>query len=65
MIAEEASQKFGAPVTLDTLRPLQAFDAGCRARALATIIEAMVAAKAGGLAPGDVGQALALVDWKE
>ena len=25
LIADEASQKFGAPVTLDTLRPLQAF----------------------------------------
>ena len=30
---------------------------------MATVVEAMVAAKAGGLAPGDVGQALALVDW--
>ena len=65
LIAEEASQKFGAPVTLDTLRPLQAFDAGGRARALATIVEALARAKEAGLAPGDVGQALELVDWSK
>jgi len=47
------------------MRPLQAYDAGDRARALATIIEAMARAKEAGLTPGDVGQALSLVDWSK
>src|SRR3546814_8109562 len=43
--------------------PMQAFDAGGRARAMATIVEAMSRAKEAGLAPGDLGAALRLVDW--
>src|SRR3546814_11648215 len=45
------------------MRPMQAFDAGGRARAMATIVEAMSRAKDAGLAPGDLGAALRLVDW--
>lgn len=59
-IAEEASEKLGAGVTIDTLRPLQAFDAGGRARAISAIIGALAQAKEAGIDPG---QALALVDW--
>jgi hypothetical protein len=34
MIGQEASEKLGQPVTLDVMRPLQALDAGGRAREL-------------------------------
>lgn len=51
LIAEEASEKLGAAVTLDVESPLHAFDAGGRARALNAVIAAMVAAKAAGIDP--------------
>lgn len=65
LVAQEASEKLGQDVNIDVMRPLQAFDAGGRARALATIVEALARAKEAGLSPGDVGQALSLVDWQE
>jgi hypothetical protein len=63
LIAEEASQKLGGEVMIDLLRPVQAYDAGGRARALATIVQALAQAKEAGLSPGDVGSALTLVNW--
>ncbi|WP_305972518.1 MULTISPECIES: phage portal protein [unclassified Mameliella] len=60
-IAEEASEKLGQPVTLDVMRPLQAFDAGGRARAAATVIQALALAKEAGVDPAT---ALNLVDWE-
>ncbi|SMX42546.1 phage portal protein [Maliponia aquimaris] len=63
LLADEASAKLGTGVQIDTLRPLQAFDVGGRARALSTIIGTMAEAKAAGLAPGDLAAALHLVDW--
>ncbi|MFW5654756.1 MAG: hypothetical protein ACOCYW_03795, partial [Roseicyclus sp.] len=60
---EEASAKLGGPVMLDTLRPVQAFDAGGRARAAATMIEALAAAKTAGLDPAQVDAAPSLVNW--
>jgi hypothetical protein len=45
LIAQEASEKFGTPVTLDVMRPLQAFDLGGRARSMTQIVEAMAMAK--------------------
>ena len=62
MIGQEASEKLGQPVQLDVMRPLQAFDAGGRARALGAIIKALGEAKELGVDPE---QALKLVDWKE
>lgn len=62
-MAEEASAKLGGPVSIDTLRPVQAYDAGGRARAAAGVIEALAAAKAAGLDPGQVDAALTLVNW--
>ena len=41
LLAEEATAKLGSEVAIDVMRPLQAFDAGGRARALATVVEAM------------------------
>lgn len=60
LLAEEASEKLGATVEIDTMRPLQAFDAGGRARALATIVQALAQAREAGVDPG---AALKLVDW--
>ena len=62
MIAEECTDKLGAAVTLDVMRPLQAFDAGGRSRALTAIIGALAMAKEAGVDPAT---AFKLVDWKE
>jgi hypothetical protein len=64
-IAEEASAKLGAPVSIDVLTPLQAFDAGGHARAVSTLVSAMVEAKAGGLSPEEIAAAFGAVDWRE
>lgn len=60
-IAAEASEKLETKVTLDVLRPLQAFDTGGRARAYLSVIKAMADAKEAGI---DVSDALKLVDWQ-
>lgn len=62
LMAEECTDKLGSTVTLDTLRPLQAYDAGGRARAAAGIVKALADAKEAGVDPET---ALKLVDWKE
>ena len=62
---EEASAKLGADVMIDTMRPLQAYDVGGRARALSTIIKALAEAKTAGIAPADLNQALTLVNFGE
>ncbi|WP_084421839.1 phage portal protein [Henriciella litoralis] len=59
-MAEEASNKLGERVSLDVMRPLQAFDAGGRARAITAIIGALVQAKVAGVDPTD---AMKMVDW--
>lgn len=64
LIAEEVSAKIGSKVSVDVLRPLQAYDAGGRARALNGIAQALALAKQGGIEPSEIEQALALVDWK-
>jgi phage portal protein BeeE len=63
LLAEEASEKLGGDVMIDVLRPVQAFDAGGRARALATIVQALAQAKEAGLVPSDMNSALTLVNW--
>jgi len=62
LLAEEASAKFATTVSIDTMRPLQAYDAGGRARALTAIVGALAAAKEAGVDPGT---ALKLVDWEK
>jgi phage portal protein BeeE len=59
-MAEECSDKLGAEITLDVMRPLQAFDAGGRARALSAVVQTLALAKEAGVDPA---QALKLVDW--
>lgn len=54
--------KLGGVVKLDVMRPLQAYDAGGRARTVTAIVQAMAQAKEAGL---DITPALKLVDWKE
>lgn len=65
LVAEEATTKLGGEVSIDLLRPVQAFDVGGRARALSTIVQALSQAKEAGLAPGDLNAALTLVNWGE
>jgi len=61
-IAGEASAKLGGAVTLDVMRPLQAFDAGGRARAVTATIKALAEAQEAGIDPGPI---LKLVDWEQ
>ncbi len=61
LLAEEASAKLGTEVTVDVMRPLQAYDAGGRARALTGIIQALSQAKEAGVDPN---AAFKLVDWE-
>lgn len=63
IMAEEATAKFGDRVQIDIGRPLQAFDAGGRARALSALIEAMGRAKELGLSPAEIGAAFTSVNW--
>lgn len=65
LLAEEATAKLGSPVAIDALTPLQAFDAGGSARAVAGIIQALAQAKEAGLAPAQVKAAFAALDWTE
>lgn len=62
LIAEEASAKLGGDVQIDTLRPLQAYDAGGRARAFSGMIEGLARAKEAGLTPVEVEAALRVID---
>lgn len=64
LLAEEATEKLGAKVAIDMLRPTQAFDAGGVARAVATLVQAMAQAKEAGLDPATVGAAFKRVDWE-
>ncbi|MEL6364333.1 MAG: phage portal protein [Pseudomonadota bacterium] len=64
LMAAEASRKLAADVTLDVMRPLQAFDAGGRARAAAGIIEAISLGKQSGLSGEEIAAAFRLVDWQ-
>ena len=58
-IAEEVEIKLGAPIEIDVMRPLQAFEARGRARAAATLISALAQGKEAGV---DADEALNLVD---
>ncbi|UWR34485.1 phage portal protein [Sulfitobacter sp. W027] len=64
LLADEASDKLGVKVEIDTIRPLQAFDAGGRARALSAIIKTLAEAKAADIDPAAVSGAMRMVDWE-
>ncbi|WP_231493275.1 hypothetical protein [Paracoccus pantotrophus] len=65
LMAEEATEKLGAPVAIDVVRPMQAYDHGGKARAVATMLQAMAQAKEAGLDPATVKDALAFIDWAD
>lgn len=65
LLAEEASAKLGTQVVIDVTRPLQAYDAGGRARALSAIVKTLAEAKAAGIAPADLSGAMRMVDWEK
>lgn len=58
LVAEEATAKLGGVVTIDVVRPLQAYDAGGKARAFSAIVGAMAQAKAEGIDPAPILQSL-------
>jgi hypothetical protein len=64
LLAEEASRKLAGKVTIDCLRPLGAYDAGGRARAMATIIEGLAKAKEAGIAQTEIDAAWETVGWE-
>lgn len=64
-MAEEAAEKLSGPVSIDALRPLQAYDVGGRARALNAILEGMAKAKEMGLSAEQMQAALTAVNWGE
>ena len=63
LLAEEVTEKLATPVMIDTLRPVQAFDAGGRARAFAGLVEGMAKAKEAGLTEAETAAALTQVNW--
>lgn len=65
MMAEEASEKLGSTVSIDVVRPAQAFDAGGRARAFGAMVQAMAAAKEANLDPQEVEDSLSFIDWAD
>ncbi|MAW87172.1 MAG: hypothetical protein CMJ42_11640 [Phyllobacteriaceae bacterium] len=62
LIAQEASAKLATPVKVDVMGPLQAYDAGARARAITAVVQALAMAKETGIDPQ---QAMALLDWSK
>ncbi|TXH45377.1 MAG: phage portal protein [Desulfurellales bacterium] len=62
LLAEEASAKLGGTVSIDTMGPTQAFDAGGSARAFATLVQGLAMAKEAGV---DAQAALAMLDWSK
>jgi phage portal protein BeeE len=65
LMAEEASAKLASNVFIDLMRPIQAFDAGGRARAVSAMIEAFARAKEAGLEADQVQAALAVSNWAD
>lgn len=65
LMAEEATDKLGGPVTIDVVRPMQAFDHGGKARALGAMLQAMATAKEAGLDGATVQDALQFIDWQD
>lgn len=65
LLAEEASAKLGAEISVDLMRPVQAFDVGGRARALSAIVKSLAEAKTAGLTADELNFALTNVNWGE
>lgn len=65
LMAEEATEKLGGKITLDVVRPMQAFDHGGKARALATMVQALTQAKEAQIDGATLHDALTFIDWQE
>ncbi|MGD9916922.1 MAG: hypothetical protein AB7U46_02805 [Paenirhodobacter sp.] len=65
LLAEEATEKLGGAVKIDVVRPMQAFDAGGKARALATMVGALAQAKEAGIEGATLNDALSFIDWAD
>lgn len=65
LLAEEASDKLGAPIAIDVLTPLQAFDQGGSARAVSALVQAAAQAKEAGISDAAFAAILAKMDWQE
>lgn len=65
IMAEEAAEKLAAPVQIDCVRPMQAFDHGGKARALAVMVKALADAKEAGLDGSTLNDALSFIDWQD
>lgn len=65
LLAEEAAEKLGGRVLIDCVRPMQAMDHGGKARAFATMLQAMAQAKEAGLDGATVQDALTFIDWSD
>jgi hypothetical protein len=65
VMAEEITAKLASPVTIDVVRPAQAFDAGGRARAFGAMVQALTQAKEAGLDPQAIEDALSFIDWAD
>lgn len=63
-MAEEISLKTGQPASLDVMAPLQAYDAGGRARALGAVLKALSEAKDADLDPDAIATAGRIVGWE-
>ena len=63
LIAAEAAAKLMAPIAIDPVRPVQAWDAGGRARAITAVVKGIAEAKAAGLSDAETAAALRLVGW--
>lgn len=65
IMADEATAKIGTNVSIDVVRPMQAFDAGGKARALATMIQALAQAREAGIEGATLQDALSFIDWHD
>lgn len=65
LMAEEVSDKLGSKVTLDCVRPMQAFDHGGKARAFGAMLQAFAAAKEAGLDGATLQDAMTFIDWQD
>lgn len=65
LMAEEASDKLGTRVLIDAVRPMQAYDAGGKARALVSMIEGLARAKEAGIEGATLQDALSFIDWQD
>ena len=64
-MAEEVTEKLGTRVLIDVVRPMQAYDAGGKARALATMVAALAQAREAGIEGATLQDALAFIDWAD